>query len=89
MAYEIVIADERLWRKDCGRIPHDQLSQILQKIRSLAHDPWAGGVHVKQLKHYNLADYRLQVGNFRVLFNKNEESRVISLLRVLHRSKLY
>jgi len=89
MAYKLVIADERIWRKDCGRIPQEQLRQILRKIRALEKDPWAGNVRVKQLKNYELADFRLRVGDYRVLFDKDEEREKITLLRVLHRSKLY
>ncbi|MDO8648654.1 MAG: type II toxin-antitoxin system RelE/ParE family toxin [Candidatus Peregrinibacteria bacterium] len=89
MAYRIVIADERIWRKDCGKIPKEQLQQILRKIRALAGDPWAGNVQVKQLKNEELADFRLRIGEYRVLFQKDEEQRVITLLRLLHRSKLY
>ncbi len=89
MAYKILIADERAWRKDCGKIPVGQLRHILQKIRALEQDPWAGNVHARQLKHYALADFRLRVGEYRVLFDKDEEKKEITLLKVLHRSKLY
>lgn len=89
MGYKIVTEDDRIWRKDCAKIPKEQLRQILQKIRALEEDPWAGNVQVKQLKNFELADFRLKVGDYRVLFDKDEEQKTIALLRVLHRSKLY
>ena len=89
MAYEILIDDLRLWEKDCSVIPRTKLRIIVQKIAALAGDPCPENVHVAQLKHYALADFRLRVGDYRVLFNKDEESKTIHLLRVLDRSKLY
>ena len=89
MAYKLMLADERKWTKDCGAIQHERLRKILVMIRKLENDPWAGNIHVQQLKNYALADFRLCVSEYRVLFNKDEESKTIYLLRVLHRSKLY
>lgn len=89
MRYELMIVDVKMWKKDCALVPRERLQQIFKKIRALADDPWAGNVQVKQLKNYEIADFRLRVGEYRVLFNKDEEGKVIHLLRILHRSKLY
>ena len=89
MAYKLLIADGRSWKRDCAEIPADRLAQILKKVRALEKDPWAGNVQVKQLKHFSLADFRLRIGDYRVLFDKDEERKTITLFRVLHRSKSY
>lgn len=89
MAYKLVIDDDRRWRKDCAAIPHERLVQILRSIRALEQEPWKENVQVKQLPHYPLAQFRLRVGDYRVLFDKNNATKTIHLLRVLHRSKLY
>jgi mRNA interferase RelE/StbE len=89
MAYKLIVEREKTWQKDCSAIPKDQLKKIFQHIKGLAKDPWAGNVQVRQLKNYDVADFRLRCGDYRVLFNKDEEEKVIRLLRVLHRSKLY
>ncbi|MBP7114479.1 MAG: type II toxin-antitoxin system RelE/ParE family toxin [Candidatus Peribacteraceae bacterium] len=89
MAYKILIADIRAWKKDCATIPRERVRHIHQKIRELEKDPWAGNVHVKQLQHYELADFRLRIGEYRVLFDKDDALKTITLFRVLHRSKLY
>lgn len=89
MAYKLFIADEKIWRKDCSRIPKEQLQQIIRKLRALEQDPWAENVQVKQLKNYELADFRLRIGEYRVLFDKDDDAKTITFLRVLHRSKLY
>lgn len=89
MAYKLLIKDRRIWDKDCNVIPPKHLRLILGKIRALECDPWAENVQVKQLKQYALADFRLRVGEYRVLFDKDEDAKTILLYRVLHRSKLY
>ncbi len=89
MAYKLLIVDEKLWEKDCDAIDRKQLLRIFQAIQKLEKDPWDGNIQVKQLKDYALADFRLRLGNYRVLFNKDEDRKMILLLRILHRSKLY
>lgn len=89
MAHKLLIADEKLWRKDCDVIDRKQLAKIFEAIRKLEKDPWDGNIQVRQLKHYELADCRLRIEQYRVLFNKFDESKEVHLLRVLHRSKLY
>lgn len=46
-------------------------------------------MQVKQLKNYEVADFRLRIGDERILFDRDELTKTIHLLRVLHRSKLY
>lgn len=89
MGYKIQISNLRQWEKDCAKIPPSHLQHILRKIGELEDDPWAGNVQVKQLKDFDLADFRLRIGDYRVLFNKDEEVKRITLLRVLHRSNSY
>lgn len=89
MAHKLLIVDEKLWRRDCDVIDRKQLQKIFEAIRKLEKDPWDGNIQVKQLKNFELADFRLRIGNYRVLFNKEENAKTILLLRILHRSKLY
>ena len=89
MAYELLIDDMKIWRKDCSKIPPKHFRQILLKVRELEKEPWPENVNVKELVDYTLADFRLRSGDYRVLFDRNEELKQIKLLRVLNRSKLY
>lgn len=89
LTYRLIIFDERVWRRDADRIPKKYLDRIVKKILLLEKRPLSAGVDVKALQQYNNADFRLRVGDYRVLFNKNDEQREIYLLRMLHRSKLY
>jgi len=87
--YQLIIFDERVWRRDVDRVPKKQLDRIVERIRLLQSWSVSAGVDVKALQHYDSADFRLRVGAYRVLFNKDDERGEIHLLRVLHRSKLY
>ena len=89
MKYRLVIYDNRLWKRDCGKIPAKDMRRIIERIRELEEQPLRPGVDMKNLRNYEVADYRLRVGKYRVLFNIDDERREVLLLRVLHRSKLY
>ncbi|PCI23980.1 hypothetical protein COB57_06190 [Candidatus Peregrinibacteria bacterium] len=89
MLCKIVIQHKRQWIKDFEKIPKAEGGKIIQKIKTLSQLPWTASVQAKHLKNYHLADFRLRVGNYRVLFDLDSENKIIYLLRVLHRSKLY
>ena len=88
MAYRLLIADERTWTKDLRKISPQELKRIFDRIKKLATDPWPAEVQVKKLQHYDLADFRSRVGNYRVLFDRDVEKKEVILYRILHRSKL-
>ena len=89
MAYKIFIASVRQWRKDCSKIPKRDLERIHKKIELLTQEPWSDFIQVKQLPNYDLAQFRLRIGNYRVLFDLDADHNTVRILRVLHRSKLY
>ncbi len=89
MPYALLLADERIWHKDMMGIPRKEMLRIIGRIQELKREPWPDGLQVCRLRHFALADFRLRVGNYRVLFNRDDECKEVRLLRVLHRSKLY
>lgn len=89
MSYKLIIFDKRLWLRDCRSIPCKDLERIKSRIHALEREPWSEEVQVKQLHHFDTVDFRLRIGSYRVLFNRHEDKKIIFLLRVLHRSKLY
>jgi mRNA interferase RelE/StbE len=46
-------------------------------------------VNIKKLWNYPVADFRLRVWDYRVLFDVDDKKQIIKVLRILHRSKLY
>ena len=86
--FQIVVSDEKRLQRDLRNLPEKDRARIIGKIKFLAKDPFKNS-QSKELQHYELADYRLRVGNYRVLFDVDTENKTIILYRVLHRSKLY
>jgi len=89
MAYKIIIANEKLWLKDLTKIPSREQKMILDKIENLSQKLPQEAIQVKKLINFELADYRLRIGNYRILFDKDDEQKLIILFRILHRSHAY
>lgn len=89
MAYSLIIWNEKLWLKDLAKLDRHVTTQILDKVAELTAEPWPTHVQIKKLKSYELADFRLRVGEYRILFDRDLIKKQVILYRVLHRSKLY
>jgi len=82
--YRIVI--KRSAEKDLDKINEPFITNIISNIESLKENPRT--VNVKKLKNRN-NEYRLRVGNYRVLFFIEEREKVVKISRVLHRKDAY
>jgi mRNA interferase RelE/StbE len=69
--------------KDLRKLPPRQQGRVLEKIETLSED-LAGDV--KQLTSFT-PEYRLRVGDYRVLFEVEEDSVVV--YRIRHRREVY
>ncbi|MDL1971581.1 MAG: type II toxin-antitoxin system RelE/ParE family toxin [Candidatus Desulfofervidaceae bacterium] len=69
--------------KDLKQIPKDQVMKILEKIEKLQFGLQGD---IKRLTDFT-PEYRLRVGNYRVLF-EIEENKII-IYRILHRKDAY
>ncbi len=74
-------------RKDLKRIASYNLPQIKVGIEDLMDFP--NIAQIKRLKNHPVSDYRLRVGNYRVLFDVNWEAKEILILKVGHRREVY
>jgi mRNA interferase RelE/StbE len=81
MIYEIEIKPKAI--KDGKKIPKEFLKQIFAKIELLQNNLEGD---VKHLTNFS-PEYRLRVGNYRVLFEINDNQ--IKIYRIMHRSKVY
>ena len=70
--------------KDIQNISEPFKTQIKNKIQTLANYP--NIANIKKLKNHN-PTYRLRVGNYRVLFNIEDDIIVIG--RIKHRREAY
>jgi mRNA interferase RelE/StbE len=82
-AYEIAPAAQR----ELKRLPRSLQVSILAKIVALARDPHSSS-QVKRLKA-SPGRFRLRVGDYRVLYLLDEESRIVRVERIRHRRDAY
>ena len=74
-------------RKDLRHIAPYNLAKIKKGIEELINFPNLS--QIKHLKNHPVADYRLRIGNYRVLFDVNWEMKEIYILKVGHRRDVY
>ncbi|MHB2149146.1 type II toxin-antitoxin system RelE family toxin [Calditrichota bacterium LG25] len=73
--------------KDLRRISNIHLPKIKEGIEELKNFPDLS--QIKHLQNHPVADYRLRIGNYRVLFDVNWEKKEIYILKIGHRRDIY
>lgn len=74
-------------KKDIKDIPSNTLLKIKNEIENLIYFPNIN--NIKKLNSHPLADFRLRVGNYRVLFDVESEKKEIYILKISHRKDIY
>lgn len=83
--YEVKFTSTAL--KNLKRYPKPDQQRIIQQIEELASDPYSK-VNVKRLVNFDVS-YRMRVGNYRVLFDLEDQLKIVDVIDILHRSKAY
>ena len=73
--------------KDLRGLPTAECAIVRERIRQLRDDPWPAGTVKLRGGHRNL--YRLRVGDFRVIYDVEEQRQVIRIVAVGNRSNVY
>jgi mRNA interferase RelE/StbE len=82
--YRVVV--ERSAEKDLRRLSLDARSRVADALRGLANNPRpAGSRKLAGTKH----DWRIRVGDYRVIYEIADEIRVVRIYRVRHRREVY
>ncbi len=87
MRYRVMIV--RRASKELKSLPARSRERIAERIAMLGHDPDNPALDVKRLTHHPLAGFRLRVGAYRVLFNREDGIRIIEIVRVAQRKEAY
>lgn len=74
---------------DLAKIDKPQQRIIKAKLLILAEDPEALKNNIKRLKGDIDDLYRLRVGSYRIIFQRNRNELLILILRIGHRSEIY
>lgn len=82
--YEILLA--RRAERDLKRLPADEFHRIIREIKTLAENPRPPGCHKIVGSE---RDWRIRVGDYRVIYEVDEKARVVRVMRVRHRREAY
>jgi mRNA interferase RelE/StbE len=83
--YKIVIKKEAA--KSLNKIPRNVARLIREKLEAIATNPYAEHPNAKKLQGRD--GYRLRVGDWRVIYEIQNEQLVILVLRVAPRGEVY
>jgi mRNA interferase RelE/StbE len=83
--YKIVFAKEA--QKALLRMPKKAALVIRQKLEQLATDPYASNPNAKKLQ--NRSGYRLRIGDWRVIYEIQNDQLVILVLKIASRGEVY
>jgi mRNA interferase RelE/StbE len=73
-------------RKELERLPAKLTQRIFPKLEGLASEPRPAGC--KKLKG-GQREWRIRVGDYRVVYTIDDEKLLISVMRIRHRSEVY
>jgi mRNA interferase RelE/StbE len=82
MRYEVILKPRA--RKDLLRIPKSDAAHVIDALDKLKDDLHGDVKHLTDFA----PEFRLRVGNYRVLFDVEETSRIV-VYRVRHRREAY
>jgi len=82
--YEVYL--ERSAGNDLKRLPTSVFHRIILEIKTLAENPRPSGCR-KITGSKN--DWRIRVGDYRVVYEIDEKARAVRIMRVRHRREVY
>ena len=77
---------ERAVEKDLGRLPAEVHDRVVAAMQKLAANPRPPGCR-KLAGHKN--DWRIRVGDYRIIYEIEDQVRVLRVNRVRHRREVY
>lgn len=95
MSYKVIFPCKQVendFEKILQKIPDNYKEHIIEAIRSLAINPRPQGKRYKKLKQsisivHLLAEYRLRIGPYRVLYDIDDKNKNVVLLKLIKRDE--
>jgi len=82
--YEVYL--ERRAERDLKRVSSDDFHRIISSIKALTQEPRPDGCRkITGSK----SDWRIRIGEYRVIYEIDDKARVIRVMRVRHRREVY
>jgi len=86
LTYEVSFTEVAM--KSLQRCSHKDKNLIIRYIEQLAADPFRKS-NVKKLVNFDAAAFRMRVGNYRVLFYREDDLKIIDIIDILQRKQAY
>ena len=83
--YKIIFAKEA--QKALLRLPKNTAVLVRQKLEQLAIDPYAPMTNAKKLQ--NRSGYRLRIGDWRVIYEIQNDELIVLVLKIAQRGDVY
>jgi mRNA interferase RelE/StbE len=83
--YKIIFTKEA--QKSLLRLPKNTGLLVRQKLEQLAIDPYAPNMNAKKLQNH--AGYRLRIGDWRVIYDIQNNELIILVLKIAQRGDVY
>jgi mRNA interferase RelE/StbE len=82
--YDVYI--ERTAERDLKKFPASDFYRIISRIRALTENPRPTGCHKLS---GSKTDWRIRIGDYRVIYEIDEKAKVVKVMRVRHRREVY
>ncbi len=69
------------------KMPRPHMRRIRRELDKLAENPERRDIDIAKLR--GRPGYRLRVGDFRIIFERDNEARIIDVLRIASRGQVY
>lgn len=83
--YEVQFTEVAL--NNLQKYPANDRKRIIERIEAMAENPLQA-LNIKRLVNFDVS-YRLRVGNYRVLFERDDIIRIIDVIDVLPKGRAY
>lgn len=84
--YQVKTASRRV-EKEIADLPRGMRERVIEAIRKLGEDPRPRGA--RKLAGEMRGAWRIRVGDYRVLYDVDDQEQVVIILAVLHRREAY
>ena len=82
--YEVVVS--RRAADEIDNLPKAMAARVYAKLEALVHEPRPSGV--KKLRG-SAKGWRVRIGDYRILYEIDDDSRLVNVAAVRHRGKAY
>ena len=82
--YEVLL--ERRAERDIKKLPEEIFHRIIPRLKALSDNPKPSGCRkITGSK----SDWRIRIGDYRVIYEINERAKTVKVMRVRHRKDAY